>query len=71
MGMSENSELKKTADFLEKIGFAIKKDLNYKKNITWLSKIKLGNSIASIDLEFDKELGVKPSTYLERISLLK
>lgn len=70
MGMSENSELKKTADFLEKIGFAIKKDLNYKKNITWLSKIKLGNSIASIDLEFDKELGVKPSTYLERISLL-
>ncbi|HAP8057634.1 TPA: hypothetical protein IVY98_002985, partial [Enterococcus faecium] len=70
MEMTADIELRKTADFLERIGFTIKKDLNYKKNVTWLSKIKLGNSIASIDVEFDKELEVTPSTYLERISLL-
>lgn len=70
MEMTADIELRKTADFLERIGFTIKKDLNYKKNVTWLSKIKLGNSIASIDVEFDKELRVTPSTYLERISLL-
>ncbi|EGO9421391.1 hypothetical protein ABKP64_09470 [Enterococcus faecalis] len=70
MNLSEDGELRRTVEFLERIGFTIKKDLNYKKNVTWLSKIKLGNSIAAIDLEFNKELSVKPSTYLERVSLL-
>lgn len=68
--MGESEELRKLVNFLEKIGFSVKLDLNYKKNVTWLSKIKLGASIASFDIEFKKEFGVEPKTYLERISLL-
>lgn len=68
--MTESDELAKLVLFLEKIGFSVSLDLNYKKNVTWLSKIKVGNNLAALDLEFEKEFGIDPRTYLERISLL-
>lgn len=65
LSITENDGLNEMMDFLTVLGFD--SDVSYKKDVTRLSKLKLGNSMASFDLEFEKEFGTKPSSYLERI----
>lgn len=66
--ITESNELNKMIKLLEALGFPL--DIGYKKDVTRLSKLKIGNNIASFDLEFEKEFGTVPSTYLERIATL-
>lgn len=53
---------------LDELGFSL--EPGYKRDISRLSKIKLGGSIGKFDVSFEKEFGTKPSTYLERITSL-
>ncbi|MFP3379671.1 hypothetical protein SB767_25175 [Bacillus sp. SIMBA_069] len=66
--VTESDELNAMIKLLTVLGFPL--DIGYKKDVTRLSKLKIGNNIASFDLEFEKEFGTKPATYLERISTL-
>lgn len=70
IGITENEEFNKVTRLLENLGFPLKLKMGYKKDITRLSKLKLGNNIASFDLEFEKAFGTPPATYMERISTL-
>ncbi|MDH2336568.1 P-loop ATPase, Sll1717 family [Clostridium perfringens] len=53
---------------LEEIGFPI--ELNYKRNIATLSKLKIGTNLGIFDAGLEKEFGTKPTSYLERLSLI-
>ena len=64
----EVKEINDTIRFLETIGFSVKKEL--KKNISLLTKIKLGFSLKSLDCEIENELDEKPIDFLERITLI-
>ncbi|MGD6778849.1 P-loop ATPase, Sll1717 family [Sutcliffiella horikoshii] len=66
--VTESNELNNMIQLLDVLGFPL--DIGYKKDVTRLSKLKIGNNIASFDIEFEREFGTKPSTYLERISTL-
>lgn len=68
--MTSNPELANLVEFLEETGFFITKKSSHKKNITRLSKIKVGSPVVKLDLEFEKEFGSKPTNFSERISLL-
>lgn len=65
---TESEQLNSMIKLLNVLGFPL--DIGYKKDVTRLSKLKIGNNIASFDLEFEKEFGTKPATYLERIATL-
>lgn len=66
--IEEVKELNDVIKFLDSIGFSIKQDL--KKNISLLSKIKLGLNAKVIDFSIENELHEKPIDYLERINLI-
>ncbi len=55
-------------DLLDKLGFPITNDV--KKNITNISKLKVGANIGFFDAEFEKEFGTRPVSYTERLSSL-
>lgn len=66
LSITENEDMNKMLILLSKLGFD--PELNYKKDVVRLSKLKIGNSIASFDIEFEKEFGTKPASFLERVS---
>lgn len=66
--ITEVEEFNSMIKLLEKMGFSL--DIGYKKDVSRLSKLKIASSIAVFDLEFEKEFGVKPLTYLERITTI-
>lgn len=53
---------------LKKLGFSL--EFDYKQVVTSLSKLKLGANLSAFDIAFEKEFGIKPTTYIERISAL-
>lgn len=55
-------------NLLSNLGFPL--DLEYKRNVTTLSKLKVGGAIGNFDISFEKEFGIKPTTFLERLSIL-
>lgn len=55
-------------NLLEKIGFPL--ELNYKRSIATLSKLKVGTNLGIFDAGIEQEFGVRPNSYLERISLI-
>ena len=71
---SSNLEIQEVDSFnnmiktLEKLGFPT--NIDYKRNITTLSKLKVGVNAGIFDATFEKEFGVKPNSFLERISIL-
>lgn len=66
--ITEVETFNRTVELLKELGFPI--DINYKKNITTLSKLKMGANIGIFDIGFESEFGVKPNSFLERISML-
>lgn len=68
--MSESQELNNLIKVLENMGFNMGDNLNYKNNITRLSKLKVGVSVVQFDAEFENEFGYKPDSFLERLSSL-
>lgn len=68
LGIKEVESFNKMVYLLEEIGFPI--ELNYKRNISTLSKLKLGANLGAVDAGIEREFGIKPDSYLERISLL-
>lgn len=68
LSIDNNEGLNSMLVLLESLGFPLEQ--GYKKDITRLSKLKIGSNILNFDIEFEKEFGVKPNTYLERISSL-
>lgn len=68
MQMTEIAEVNDVIYLLDALGF--KMDVGYKSDVVRLSKIKMGNSIATFDLEFEKEFKIKPQNYLERLSVI-
>lgn len=68
LGIKEVESFNKMVYLLDEIGFPI--ELNYKRNISTLSKLKLGTNLGLVDAGIEREFGVKPDSYLERISLL-
>jgi hypothetical protein len=68
LNITENDEFTNLLSLIDVLGFPV--DVEYKKDITKLSKLKVGNDVVAFDLEFEKEFGTRPSTYLERISTL-
>lgn len=66
LDFKEVEELNKLKNFLSQLGFPT--NVSFKKDVNRLSKLKIGNNIAQFDIEFEKQFGDKPSTYLERIS---
>lgn len=66
--IQEVKELNDVIKFLDSIGFSIKQDL--KRNISLLSKIKLGLNIKHIDCSIENELKELPIDYLERLNLI-
>lgn len=69
MEMIEIDDVSNIIFLLDELGFNLSDD-GYKKDVTRLSKIKLGSSIAKFDVEFEKVFNTKPQSYLERISLI-
>lgn len=68
MNISESDELNKATTLLGRLNFSIEK--TYKQQITSLSKLKLGTNIGIFDIEFEKEFGTKPTSFIERIGSL-
>lgn len=68
LGMNEIDSIEHIILLLQKLGFLV--DDGYKTDITKLSKLKLGTTIATFDIEFENEFNTKPASYLERISIL-
>ena len=66
--MTETDQVNRVVDLLNKLGFSL--DAGYKSDITKLSRIKVGAGIVEFDAEFEKELNVKPLSYLERLTTL-
>lgn len=68
LNITENEKFNSMVKLLEDIGFPI--ELNYKRSIAKLSKLKMGANLGPFDAEIEREFGIKPNSYLERISLL-
>lgn len=68
MKMESVDEVTNVVELLKELGFPV--ELNYKKNILTLSKLKMGANVGNFDIAFEKEFGERPNTYLERISVL-
>lgn len=68
LNVKENEKLNKTKEFLGKIGFPL--ETNLRKDVTGLSKLKIGGNIANFDIKFEKEFGTRPVDFLERISTI-
>lgn len=68
MSIQEVEEFNNMVNILESVGFPI--DIDYKRNITTLSKLKVGTNVGVFDATFEKEFGVKPNSFLERISII-
>lgn len=68
LSMDNNDGLNSMLVLLENLGFPLEQ--GYKKDVNRLSKLKIGTNILRFDIEFEKEFGVKPNSYLERISSL-
>lgn len=68
LNIREVENFNRLVNLLEEIGFPI--ELNYKRNVSTLSKLKIGTNLGIVDAGIEKEFGIRPNTYLERISLL-
>ena len=68
LGIKEIDSFNKIIKLLDEIGFPI--EINFKRNISTLSKLKVGTKIGIFDAGVEKEFGIKPTTYIERISIL-
>lgn len=66
--MTEIDEISKVVYLLDSLGFSV--DEGYKSDVTKLSKLKVGANIKLFDVEFEREFNTKPSSYLERVSLV-
>lgn len=66
--INEITNVNKMITLLNNLGFPI--DIDYKRNIATLSKLKVGANLVVFDAEFEKEFGIKPNSFLERISIL-
>lgn len=66
--MTEIDDISKVICLLDSLGFSV--DEGYKSDVTKLSKLKVGANIKLFDVEFEKEFNTKPSSYLERVSLI-
>lgn len=66
--ITEVEEVNNIIFLLDQMGFSL--DSGFKADVTKLSKLKVGISVIKFDIEFEKEFKIKPTTYLERISVL-
>lgn len=66
--IQEVDDFNNMVEILQELGFPI--NIDYKRNITTLSKLKVGVNVGFFDATLEKELGVKPNSFLERISIL-
>ncbi len=68
MNITEPEALINVVTTLEKLGFSI--DFNYKQFVTTLSRIKAGVDLKVFDINYEREFGNRPNTYLNRISTI-
>lgn len=68
MKIKEVDDFNNMIGLLDKIGFPI--ELNYKRNISNLSKLKVGVNTGILDTSIESEFGIKPCNFNERISIL-
>lgn len=68
LDIKEVSKFNAMIELLEEIGFPL--DLNYKRNIATLSKLKVGMNLGIFDAGIEREFGIRPQTYLERLALI-
>lgn len=66
--ITEAEEFTGMINLLERLGFPL--EIGYRKDVNRLSKLKLGVNVKIFDIEFEKEFGTKPISYLERISTI-
>lgn len=66
--MMEIDEVQQVVSLLNKLGFSIND--GYKTDVNKLSKLKVGANIKIFDIEYEREFNTKPTSYLERISLI-
>lgn len=66
--ITEIDEINNIIFLLDQMGFGL--DSGFKADVTRLSKLKVGVAILKFDAEFEKEFSIKPSTYLERITVM-
>lgn len=68
LDMTEINSFQEMIDILNKFDFNINEDL--RKNVTKVSKLKLGANIGVFDANYETEFGTKPFSFTERISTL-
>lgn len=68
LDITEVESVNNVLSILKKLGFPL--EFDYKQVVTSLSKLKLGANLSVFDVAYEKEFGVKPITYIERISAL-
>ncbi|MBC2456115.1 P-loop ATPase, Sll1717 family [Clostridium beijerinckii] len=66
--INEVESFNNTVELLKSLGFPI--NIDYKRNISTLSKLKIGVNAGVFDVKFEQEFGIKPNSFLERISIL-
>lgn len=68
LNMIENKSFQEMIVILNKFEFSINEDL--RKNVTKVSKLKLGASVGNFDANYEAEFGTKPFSFSERITTL-
>ncbi|AKA71496.1 P-loop ATPase, Sll1717 family [Clostridium scatologenes] len=66
--INEINTFNEMVELLKDLGFPI--NINYKRNITTLSKLKVGVNVGAFDIALENKFGIKPRSFLERISIL-
>lgn len=66
--INEITTFNEMVEILKELGFPI--NIDYKRNITTLSKLKVGVNVGVFDVALENKFGIKPNSFLERISIL-
>lgn len=66
--ITEVSDFNKAVELLNKMGFPVTN--TFKRTVTSVSRLKLGATVGIFDAAYEKEFGVKPISFSDRVSAL-